>query len=307
METLYRKIKYVFPMVLLFLVFPNFVWADQPEEGKRWSFDISGGWQTDDNVTETEDDNVSGKEDSAWVVDVSGEYKIFKKENWEIDVGYDFSQADYTHVSDFDSESHTGRVSASYDIGAWDFGLNYGYSYNILNNDEFLGFHSVVPTVGYFFRQDLYSVFYYGFVTKKFFQESERTGDTHNLGVSQFIFFNDYQAYVLLGYRINNEDTNGSEFDYLGHALSISFQHPLPLNSEVDLSYSYNLKDYENNTESIGTERRDEIQTVNLNITKQVIEHLDFKMDYSHTKSTSNLNSVDYSGNTVMIGLEMSY
>ena len=71
-------------------------------------------------------------------------------------------------------------------------------------------------------------------------------------------------------------------------------------------SYQYNLRLYKNLTAEIERDRRDEKQTVKMISTKKILDYLDFKIDYEHIQSTSNLESVDFKENIVMFGLALA-
>ena len=77
------------------------------------------------------------------------------------------------------------------------------------------------------------------------------------------------------GYRIENEDTGGPEFDYLGHYARARLRTPIfesELQPKLTLAYEYFEKDYRNITAASGVKRKDSRQTASAELSVRIAE-----------------------------------
>lgn len=280
--------------------------ADRKKKKKRWGIRASTGWEYDDNLSRIEKDIVTGEQDSAVVFEFEGEYKIIDTPKYALEVSYDFYQSRYKKITDLDFLTHSFSLSGSREMKKWDTGIDYTYSYNRLGDEKFLDIHSLMPNIGFSAIPALYTSINYIVQKKRFFTDSERDAINHSISFYQFLFFMENKAYLNLNYTLDAENTNSSEFDYIGHSFTLGSQIQLKFQSKIKLSYEYNLKDYLDITSSIGEERRDKKHTINFVLTKKLFKNLEFKVDYQNINSISNLESVDYNENVVFVGLALS-
>ncbi|MGH8644844.1 MAG: hypothetical protein ACREX4_10440 [Gammaproteobacteria bacterium] len=192
-----------------------------------------------------------------------------------------------------------------------DVGLGYRYTYTSLGDNSFLEIHNVAPTVGFTAAlPNWYVNLRYDFQDKNFFEDDARDADQHAFGLDNYLFFMQERAYALLSYRVEDEDTTGPEFDYVGHYVTVGVQIPVPLRfiePTLKLSYQYFVKDYANITPSIGEEREDERHTIGLSLTQPLTEILIAKLDYQYIDAISNLDTSDFSENIVTVSLGASF
>jgi hypothetical protein len=69
------------------------------------------------------------------------------------------------------------------------------------------------------------------------------------------------------------------------------------------LNYSYNFQDYKNNTDSIGERRFDAKHTLQLDLTRPIVDSLEMSFEVKRVMSDSNLVSVDFIQNVFIVGL----
>ncbi len=274
---------------------------------KNWWVTGNLGWQYDDNVSVAQRDIVTNQPDFAFVFDLSTGYKFYSTPAIELKLGYDYYQNIWDDASELDYQSNTFSLGGLHDEGNWDVGIDYYYNYSFLGTKEFLTSHSIAPRVGFMLQPQLYTNISLAFVKTDFFTDNTRDGNNISIGFDQYLFFMENKAYGFVSYRFYDEDTESSEFDYIGNLISGGVNLPGPFKTALQLSYSYNLEDYKNNTESIGEERRDEKQTVRFTLTRQILELLSFNLDYQHNMTNSNLLSVDSKQNLLTLKLNLSY
>ena len=280
---------------------------------KRWKLGASVGYQYDDNVTTDEIDVSSNLQDTAFVFQANASYKLLQGEPVGLEAGYDFYQSLYDEQSDFDLQSHTLSLYAEKEISGVDTGLLYLYTRSLLGGDDFLGIHSVTPSVGYAFTPRWYANFSYNFQDKNFITNNDRDATLHGLGMNNFLFFMDGKAYLSFGYRIESEDAKGPEFDYLGHFFHAKVRTPIPLdaiarwNPMATVGWAYFVKNYANDTPAIADERKDKRTTLTLDLTADVTQYAQAKFSYERIEAISNLASSDFNENIVTFSVGVKF
>ena len=255
-------------------------------EKKSWSIKTNVSWQFDDNLSVVEQDTVSEQSDTAYIFQVSGKYRFPGVKDFSFETHYDFFNSAYEDFNEFNFQSHSMGLLVSKEIGDLETGVNYNYVYMRLDEKDFLGISSFTPSLSYFHNSRFYSIFYYSFQDKNFFEDEPRDGVNHVFTFNQFVFFLDNRAYALLGYTLNRENVSNAELDYVGNLLNITFQLPLWFKSKIHISYKYNLRNYNNITSSIGENRRDEKQTVKMLIKKEILKNMILKLEYENINTT---------------------
>ena len=277
---------------------------------KRWYLSANAGVEYDDNVTVSEVDNTTNLDDIAAVFDLSAAYQIYKTNTAEIELGYDFYQSLYDDLSDFDLQSHLISAIASNEFGGIDGTLSYSYNYLRLGGESFLETHSIMPSIGFSFVDNMYHTLSYNYKDKEFTDNTARNADVNAVGSDNYYFFEDGKSFAYLNLRLEDEDTVAPEFDYTGYYVTIGAKSVLPIfviNPEVRFTYQYYLRDYENITTSILEEREDERNTFTLSIKKQITDIFNINLNYQYIDADSNLSSSDYTENifTVTLGVDL--
>jgi len=270
---------------------------------KSWWITAGMSWQYDDNVILEEQDTVSEEPDMAlsYVFGLGKRWDI--NPNASFKVGYDFYQSLWETLEQFDYQSHYFSASTSYGSGNWDADLNYGFSYSLLDRSDFIAFHNISPRLGFVPGDNLYTSLSYSYSWKNFIADNIRDGENHSWSLSQFLFFMENKAYAFISYGLDIDDVESAEFDYIGHLASAGVRVPGPFKVVVNLNYSYNFQDYKNNTDSIGERRFDAKHTLQLDLTRPIVDSLEMSFNVKRVMSDSNLVSVDFIQNVFIVGL----
>jgi tetratricopeptide (TPR) repeat protein len=272
------------------------------EELRRWSLSGNLGFLYDDNVTTSEADLSTGLGDGAFAVDVSGSYRLLDSPALGLEAGYDFFQTAYFQLGDFNQQIHSLSLDASREFREVEAGLGYRFSLSTLGGDLFLDIHEIRPSIGYSVTPWWYSVLTPRVQVKTFHEESSRDAVQGAVGIDNFLFLNGSRSYGVLGVRTETEDARGDEFDYLGFAMQAGVRHPFSIAEagyRFEFDYAFRLRDYQNITPSIGTERDDRTHTARLRLARNLTRHTEVRLDYEYTDSDSNLPSIDYRQNVV--------
>ncbi len=277
---------------------------------KPWLVSAKTGFEFDDNVTVSDIDTTTGIEDVAATFEFSGSYKIIEQSGFELEAEYNLYQSLYKELSEFDLQSHSFLLSAAKEFKNVDNGLNYSYNLTFLGGKRFFETQSITPYVGFMPLSNWYVTLNYSYKHKNFFAVNERDANQNGMGLSNYIFFNDAQSHALLSYRFEDENTQGSSFDYQGHyfttALKSKFSN-YSLSPKTHINYEYYFKDYESVTPSISQIRSDERHTISLGLSLTLNKYVNANMEYQYIESNSNLEFSDFNENIVTFDLAVTY
>ncbi len=282
------------------------------EEKDQKPFSLSGriGLEVENNVTVPELDASTGQSDVAGIFELAGALRVLDEPDYEVELAYDFYQSVYADVTDANLQSHTFAIDGTRDAKGADVGLSYRFTYATLGGDDFLKLHNVFPTLGYSVLPNWYMIFGYNYQSKDFDIDSDRDANHHALAIDNFWFLRGGKTSVSLGYRLQKEDTDGSEFEYLGNLLTARFKTSASIGGfdfDTTAFFQYQSRDYDNETASIGTKRDDDRYTVGLGFGKNLSRIIRARLNYQYFNSDSNLSDADYEDHTVTMSLGFDY
>ena len=280
-----------------------------PIEQKTWKFSGSIGFEHDDNVTVDEVNINTNKSDNAAIIEFSAENLIYADETYEAEIGYDFYQSLYNSYNDFNLQSHSFYVDGTRKYTDFDLGLNYRYNFNTLGNKKFFGSHILRPSIWYSVNDIWFIDGFYSYENKKFYKNSDRDADTNGIGFTNYIFVTPDDMFIV-GADLEDEDTDGEEFDYDGYSVYLSYEKTFTFNAKelvVSLGYDYEDNDYNNITPEIGEKRHDKRKDYSFEIEYPLTDLFSTVFYYEHIDSDSNLESSDYTQNVVGLKLEARY
>jgi len=284
--------------------------ADSVQARRPWEFSVRAGAEYDDNVTIAEIDVATEESDAAAVFEVSASYQPYKTGLSEIELGYDFYRSMYSSLSDFDLQLNTVYALGSRDINGVDAGATYQYTHATLGGHSFFEINKIMPSMSFSIWKKLFHSVSYTYQDKDYYKDNDRDADQHGGNIDSYFFFRDGSAFVFAGVRVEDENTEGPEFDYFGYygnlAVSGSIDtfpaHP----ARVRTGYQYYHRDYEHETLSIGKKRDDKRHTFTLNIVQPISRYFSAILNYQFISADSNLPSSDFDENIVTLSLEFS-
>jgi tetratricopeptide (TPR) repeat protein len=281
-----------------------------PTARRRLRLATRVGIEFDDNVTVPEIDASSGEGDAAFVADLAGSYRFLDTERASFEAGYDFEQSLHFELSDADLRSHGLWVDGAHALGAVEAGLGYRFSTSSLGGDGFLNLHEVRPRLDATVRPGWTAELAVGYLHKNFLESSYRDRDAHHVsaGVENFFLLADRKIRMNAGLRFEAEDARGAEFDHLGFSLGGGLHVPFEWRGEwaLDLAWRLRLRDYSNQTPSIGEARLDLDHGVGVALVRRITRHVEARLDYRFTGADSNLPAADYLDNTAGLTFRVS-
>lgn len=282
---------------------------DSREPARRFRLATSLGIEFESNVSVPEIDASSGQGDGAFVADLAASYRLLRSERAAVEVGYDFAQSLHFDLREADLRSHGLWLDGSHAAGPVDLGLGYRFGTATLGGDGFLNLHELRPRLELPIRPGFGAELSVAYLNKDFLDSNDRDRDAHraSAGVESFSWLADRKVRVDAGARFEAEEARGPEFDYLGLSLGSGLHLPFAWRGEwtLELGYRLRLRDYANETPSIGEPRLDLEHGLRLSLARRIAKRVEARLDYRLTAADSNLPAADYLDSTVGLSLRL--
>ena len=256
---------------------------------------------------------ISRQSDGAATIDLNGTYSLWRGEQTELIVGYEFYQSLYFHLSDFDLTDNGPSIQLVGTTGLFDYGIVGRYDNYLLDGSNFLQEANAYPWVGIpegnlgrtdvFFRmrrQDFLDPTY-----------EVRDGFLYATGVRQFVYVNTPEDYISVGYQFDSEQPlaartqeNADQFAYNGHEISTGFGWLFPAKISAYLGFLYHRERY-GKRPSDG--RRDEDYQLNFLVNRPINDYLTVTGAFFGDFNSSNNPLYEYTRQIGAIGLEVRF
>jgi tetratricopeptide (TPR) repeat protein len=240
-------------------------------------------------------------------------------------VGYSFFGTYNNELPSFNVTDHLGTLGSSYRtaLGAMPLQLSSQYAFDILflDDDEFVRRHSVT-LAGAAVESDRHLTQVYGRYQRKDFNEEPprpdqrdiRDGNNYMGGFLHLLRFAQDRHFIKAGYQVDYEDTEGANFEYLGHRVLLGGQYTLPW-AGIRLKYDFDvhIREYSSiNTVAELTgqsskKRQDEEVTNILRIEVPLPAGFTVSGEYQSSINQSNVAVFDYTRNVVSMSVSWTY
>jgi hypothetical protein len=225
-------------------------------------------------------------------------------------LGYNFNDTSHSEFSAFDLTIHRISADLAYDFGALDLGLLYHDIHARLDDDGFLDIQQVNPYVSYMMNKRLLLRAGYAHSEKDFLTNAERIADNDGLSVDGYWFVDGLNRYVVMGLKVDREDAVDSQFDYRSDRIKLQFSQRFEAWGKpvtMKLRTQYDVRDYDNVTESIGERREDKRSRAGVSTELALTEWLEVEGVAELANNQSNLASVDFSEKVYTLNLSASF
>ncbi len=293
--------------------------------------------QYDDNVILKPGDDIglalpSNQSDSRWVITGGLEYIPVKRKPLDYSAHYSFYMSRHDDLSQYDVDSHSLALFPSRiinDVSKAGVALRYNHTW--VDGDEYLGMATITPTYTRYIGKKHTIQSYLSYAAKDFLTNTsagveDRDADVYSASVSWFAFFKqdkgvfvpfmesfelsafgENEGYFNLLYELSKEETDGSNWEYIGNKVGVIYLIPLLQNAKLRLAGDVKYKDFTNIHTVWNKERRDIIYGVSSLLFYKFREDLDLQLLYSYRRDDSNIGLYDYDRNVYSIGIEYRY
>jgi tetratricopeptide (TPR) repeat protein len=252
------------------------------------------------------------------------DYTWLREGAFDATVGYSFFATYNNDLPSFNVTDHLGTLASSYRaaLGGMPLQLTSQYAFDILflDDDEFVRRHSVTLAAA-LVESDRHLTQLYGRYQRKDFNEifavpqrDIRDANNYMGGFLHLFRFAQDRHFIKAGYQLDYEDTEGANFEYLGHRVLLGAQYTLPW-AAVRLKYDFDvhIRDYShNNTVAELTghsykKRQDEEFTNIFRIEVPLPAGFTVSGEYQSTLNQSNVAVFDYTRNVVSLTVTWTY
>ena len=319
---------------------------------RRLSADARIGISWDSNVTVRPDENSSepltgtlrARKHASWV-ELFGlrlDYTFYRTERWEASVGYSFFGTYVNELPSFNVMDHLANVTLIHrtDVASLpvQLALQYAFDDLFLGEKEFLKRNTVTLSGTVVESERHLTQGVIRFQAKDFADipgappQENRDGDNWMAGFVHLLRFAQDRHFLKIGYQFDYDNTEGSNYEYLGNRISTGAQYTLPW-YDIRLKYDFDvhLRRYLNrntilpSTAPDTVRRKDNEFTHNVrvelpiayspgwvcgpwgSVRERTEKCLTLTADYLYTDAQSNIAVFDFRRNVFSLILSWSY
>ena len=227
---------------------------------RRLSAEARVGISWDSNVIVRPDENSSEplvaelrrrKHES--IVELFGlrlDYTFYRTDRWEASAGYSFFGTYVNELPSFNVMDHLANVTLIHRtaVGALpvQLGLQYAFDDLFLDEKEFVKRHTVTLSATVVESERHLTQGFFRFQAKDFAEfpslppEEDRDGQNWMGGFLHLVRFAQDRHFLKLGYQLDYDNTEGSNYEYLGNRISAGAQYTLPW-YDIRLKYDFDV------------------------------------------------------------------
>ena len=292
------------------------------EQRDRPAFSAIGsvGYQYDTNVILAPGDaviksivGISQQADSRFTIDLNGTYGLWRGEQAELTVGYEFFQSLHFNLTDFNLTDNGPNVQLVGTTGLFDYGIVGRYDYYLLAGNNFLQEANAFPWLGIPEGSVGRTEVFFRMRRRDFLDPTYRVRDGFNYapGFRQYFYLKAPDDFLFVGYRFDAENPlaarpaeNANQFAYDGQEVSAGFGWTLPADILGYVSYSYHREHYD---KAASNGRRDEDHVPTVLVSRRMNEYLTLSGAFFGDFNNSNNPSYNYDRQVASIALEVRY
>lgn len=282
----------------------------QQEAPLTFSGSLAVGAEYNSNVSVAELESAIGQSDTAATVDASLDADWQASPQLNISGGYSFSSQSYQDFDAFDLDMHMLYADISHDFETFTLGASHYYADANLGGDDFLILNQSSIYAGKLLNEQWFVRGALNVSDKSFTGFEARDADTLGLSLDAFWFFNQGQSSLVLGYAFDDEDTRSRAFAYEADTLRIRYSNRfnlMGLNSDLQLGFRTQHRDYKGITPAIGVPRDDKQYVADASLTVDVQPWIAITGRLERGDYQSRLSSADYTEERVSLNVELSF
>jgi len=288
---------------------------------KEWRFTAGLAYQYDDNVILKPGLEITGLpegEDWAAIATFSAGYAPRLSGPWALETQYSFYANRHRKIETDDIMSHTLTIAPGYNFKNASLNLFLNYNYTWVNDQRYLNEISASPllnialggnhigqlSVGYSKREFIWTETPEGFPIQA---DEDRDSDLFNASAGWIYLFSEGQGFLNLRYEVSTENTDGTNWSYVGNRGSANILVPILENLKLNVSGEVYLQNYRNVHTIFDIKREDKIYTASGVLSYEFYKGASFLLQYAHIRDDSNIAIYDYKRNIYTTGIEYRF
>jgi hypothetical protein len=224
-----------------------------------------------------------------------------------------FYQSLHIDLDEFDVTDIAGSLYGGYRDAVMGFPFaveaDYEYEYTWLDNDSYLERHSGILNLDFSETSYLLTQLTYRGQCKNFYNQpftgsaDDRDAFNHRAGLTQYLFFSNNTRHIHGGYFYDNDDADGSNWDYEGHFVSAGFYTPLIYGVGLRVKGEYYWQNFDNTHTTFLKKRKDREWTGHISLDRDFWKYLNLSAYYVHQDHNSNIDAFEYDRNIVFVSI----
>lgn len=293
---------------------------DRREESasKPWHFSFGTFREYDDNVVLKPDSDTVGvniADDADWrtVTTTNTQYAFRSKdEQFGLNVGHLLYYAKQDDLGFYDTLSNTAVVQPSFYSENAVLSFPVTYTHTLVNDRSYLSTPTVSAVYNRAFGENqLGQVFakysYKNFLWTPSTPDEDRDGNGAGGGLGWYTFFSKRKGFVNLRYALDQQWTEGNNWEYLGHQVNALAQVPCGDKLKFNFYGGAFFQGFSNTHTVFGVERADDVYTGSTSVAYEFFKDWEFQLQYTHIATNSNIEIYEYDRNVYGAGVEVKF
>jgi tetratricopeptide (TPR) repeat protein len=284
---------------------------------KKWHFMVGAAYQYDDNVVAKPSTSIPGVEisneaDDSVIGTLKIEYAPLPDGPWFFNGQYNLYSNNHFSKYTHDIMSHTLTLMPGYNLEKGAITLPVSYNYVLLNEQQYVGLITIKPTFNLMLTSSSIAQISVGYGKRDMLKpalmaDEKRDGDIYSASVAYILPFSQGRGMASLKYEYTKEDTQGVNWDSKTDRVNLGILVPLTYSLKLTLSGDALVNKFDTVHTVFGVTREDKIYSGAVGVTYEMVKGLNLNLQYSYTRSDSNIAVYDYDRNVYMAGLEYNF
>ena len=286
------------------------------DTGKPFRLQAGVYFEYDDNVILKPGDvttigDIGNEEDTREVVTANAEWAHRFNDRWGVRLQYDLYFANQTSLDAFDLHSHTWGVVPVYQPESknWTASMPVQYNHTWVDGDGFLSSETVNPLLNFKIADNQTGQIGVKLQAKDYLKTAVNDDEDRDAfraapGVGWILLFWGNKALFNLRYEFDFEDTEGRNWEYLGHRVTASVRAPFFIEKMyLTVAGDVYLQDFDNTHTTFNVAREDEATTVSTQLSYDLTEQFQLQLRYTYVDHDSNISIYKYDRNVISGGV----
>ena len=218
----------------------------------------------------------------------------------------------YAQTTSYNYISQVITAIPGYNFGKFSVSLPLIYGYDWLDRESYLDLKGLEPTLRFMIGEKTIGEVNFGYYRKDYAKHPinpDEDRDGYNVGGSFGLtyFLKGGEGLLNIKYSPSEERTDGRNWSYNQHRISMGLLYPLPWSFKLQLSGEVAPTNYVHRHTVFDKARKDDIYSGSVGLVYTIIKYIDAIASYSYTREVSNINIYDYTRHIFSIGLEFRY